>query len=91
MCERMKLSSMIVERLSSQGNDHLPMIYLNILGRTSNNLFGCMNLATLIGVHKICHCLNLRVALIPERVRLESTQMSKKRKPTVWSPGCRKD
>jgi hypothetical protein len=66
MCERMKLSSMIVERLSSQGHDHSPMIYLSISERTSNNPFGCMNLTTLIGVHKICHCLDLRVALIPE-------------------------
>ena len=66
MCERMKLSSMIVERLSSQGNGHLPKNYLDIFGRTSNNLFGCMNFTTLIGVHKICHCLDLRVALIPE-------------------------
>lgn len=66
MCERMKLSSMIVERLSSQGDDHLLTIYLDIFGRTSDDLFGCMNLTTLIGVHKICHCLDLRVVLIPE-------------------------
>ncbi len=91
MCERIKLSSMIVERLSSQGNDHSPMIYLGISGRTSNNLFGCMNLTTLIGVHKICHCRDLRVALIPEWARLESTQTSKEEKPTAWSPGCRRD
>jgi hypothetical protein len=62
----MKLSSMIVERLSVQSNVHLPMIYLDNLGRTPNDLFGCMNLTTLIGVHKICHCLDLRVVLIPE-------------------------
>jgi hypothetical protein len=62
----MKLSSMIVERLSAQDNDHLPMIYLDILGPTPNDLLGCMNLTTLIGVHKICHCLDLRVVLIPE-------------------------
>ena len=60
----MKLSSMIVERLSQMTIRQ--MIYLRILGRTSNNLFGRMNLPALIGVHKICHCLDLRVALIPE-------------------------
>lgn len=64
MYDRMKLSSMIVERLSER-KENLELTECVVgVGRTSKNLFSRMNFSSLICVYEISHGFNLRVILI---------------------------
>jgi len=57
----------MVERLSEQ--------FVEVIGRskadthTFQNLLSRVNLASLIGVYEIGHCLNLRICLVPAKER----------------------